>query len=155
MATGLITIAIAMLALAVATAAASIAGLAASVAVAGLGLSWAALTSTSAATRALPTERQGIASGAVNTAAQIGTALGVATLLTVAGLVGSNGQRTGYIVAFLSAAAAAGSYASLLLLRTPSDHAKYHRHPKNCPRRARGISSPSSQSDRARQSCAR
>lgn len=113
MAAGLGVVAVAMLALAAATAAGSVAAVAGAVGVAGLGLSWAAVTSTSAATLALPPDRQGVASGAVNTAAQIGTALGVAVLLSLAAFVGVDGQSTGYIAAFLAAAALAGA-------RTPS-----------------------------------
>jgi len=117
MAAGLGTVAVAMLALAGATAAESVAGLALAVAVAGLGLSWAAVTSTSAATLALPGHRQGVASGAVNTAAQIGTALGVASLLALAAAVGVDGRGTGYVVAFVAAAALAASAALGLLAR--------------------------------------
>lgn len=119
MAAGLGTVAVAMLALAGATARTSVVGLAGAVAIAGLGLSWAAVTSTSAATQALPPERQGVASGAVNTAAQVGTALGVAVLLAVAGLVGVDGQATGYVIAFVVAAALAAVTALLLLLAPP------------------------------------
>jgi MFS family permease len=119
MAAGLATVAVAMLALAAATAAGSVAGLAGAVAVAGLGLSWAAVTSTAAATAALPEARQGVASGAVNTAAQIGTALGVAVLLALAAGVGTGGRSTGYTVAFVAAAALAAVYAALLVVRRP------------------------------------
>ena len=119
-AAGLAVAAAAMLALAAATAAASVAGLAAAAALAGLGLSWAALTSTHAATTALPEHRREVAAGAVNTAAQIGTALGVAVLLALATLVdadGARGQGAGYVAAFLAAAALAAAYAVLLTLR--------------------------------------
>ena len=119
MAAGLATVAVAMLGLAAATATTSVAGLAVAVAVAGLGLSWTALTSTSAATLALPADRQGVASGAVNTAAQIGTALGVAVLLALAAVVGVDGRATGYVVAFLAAAVLAGASAAVLS-RTPA-----------------------------------
>jgi MFS family permease len=117
MAAGLAVVAVAMLCLAAATAAASVAALAASVGLAGLGLSWAAVTSTSAATLALPPARQGVASGAVNTAAQVGTALGVAVLLALAGAVGVEGRATGYVAAFVAAAVLAAAYALLLVLR--------------------------------------
>lgn len=117
MATGLAVVAVAMLGLAAATVVESVAGLAVSVAVAGLGLSWAAVTSTSAATSALPEARQGVAAGAVNTAAQVGTALGVAVLLALAAAVGVDGRSTGYVAAFIAAAALAGTYAVLLLVR--------------------------------------
>lgn len=115
MAAGLAVVATAMIALAGATALRSVTGLAIAVAVAGLGLSWAAVTSTSAAILALPEHRQGVASGAVNTAAQIGTALGVAVLLSIAGNVGAPGHTTGYTIAFIAAAAIAATYALLLL----------------------------------------
>lgn len=108
---------VAMLCLAAATAATSVTGLAASVALAGLGLSWTAITSTSAATRALSSDRQGVAARAVNTSAQVGTALGVAVLLALAASVGDESRGTGYIAAFLAASALAGAYAILLLLR--------------------------------------
>lgn len=127
MASGLAVVATAMLCLAAATAAQSVPALAASVALAGLGLSWAAVTSTSAATLALPPERQGVASGAVNTAAQVGTAVGVAVLLALAAAVGVEEQATGYIAAFLAAAALAGAYSLLLLLpRTTADPDRQH-----------------------------
>ena len=117
MAAGLGVVALGMLALAAATAATSALALAGAVALAGLGLSWAAVTSTSAATLALPAHRQGVASGAVNTAAQIGTALGVAVLLAVASAVGVDQTSAGYLVAFVLAAALAAGYALLLLVR--------------------------------------
>ncbi|WNV73851.1 MFS transporter [Geodermatophilus sp. DSM 44513] len=117
MSAGLGTVAVAMLALAGATAARSVAGLAGAVALAGLGLSWAAVTSTSAATLALPHDRQGVASGAVNTAAQVGTALGVAVLVAVAAAVGVEGRVTGYVAAFLAAGTLAGAVAAVLFLR--------------------------------------
>jgi MFS family permease len=86
-------------------------------AVAGLGLSWAALTTTDAATAALPAERQGTAAGAVGTATQVGTALGIAGLVTVAGIAGSGHHDAahGYVVAFaVSAALAAATSAALV-----------------------------------------
>jgi len=120
MAGGLGVVAVAMSALAVATAARSVVLLAIAVAVAGLGLSWSALTSTNAATAALPEAQQGTAAGAVNTAAQVGTALGVAVLLTTASVVGSGdaGAGRGFVVAFLVAAVfAAGAGAAVTLRR--------------------------------------
>lgn len=115
MAAGLATVSLAMVGCAVATAASSVPALAAAVGVAGLGLSWAAVTSTSAATLALPPERQGVAAGAVNTAAQIGTALGVATLLAVATVVGGD---AGHVAAFLTAAGLAAVWAVVLVHRS-------------------------------------
>ena len=62
----------------------------------GLGLGSASVAATSAGTRALPDDDQGIASGVLNAAAQIGTVLGVAALVPL-----------GYTVGFAAAAAAA------------------------------------------------
>jgi EmrB/QacA subfamily drug resistance transporter len=50
----------------------------------GLGLGVASVASTAKGTAAVPPERQGLASGVLNTAAQVGTALGLAVLVTVA-----------------------------------------------------------------------
>ena len=119
MAVGLGVIAVAMGALALATAAGSVLLLAVAVAVAGLGLSWAAVTSTSAATAALDEGRQGTAAGAVNAAAQVGTALGVAVLLTVASVVGGDdvGDGRGFVAAFLGAALLAAVTGSVIAAR--------------------------------------
>ncbi len=62
----------------------------------GLGLGSASVAATSAGTRALPDDDQGIASGVLNAAAQIGTVLGVAALVPL-----------GYTAGFVAAAAAA------------------------------------------------
>lgn len=116
MATGLAVVAVSMGGIAIATAIRSLLVLAVAVALAGLGLSWAAVTSTDAATAALPSERQGTAAGAVNTAAQVGTALGVAVLVTVASLVDgeSAAEGRGYVAAFAVAAGLAGVIALAL-----------------------------------------
>jgi MFS family permease len=50
----------------------------------GLGLGVASVASTAKGTAAVPPPRQGLASGVLNTAAQVGTALGLALLVTVA-----------------------------------------------------------------------
>jgi MFS family permease len=50
----------------------------------GVGLGIASVASTAAGTAAVPAEQQGLASGLLNTAAQVGTALGLAVLVTVA-----------------------------------------------------------------------
>jgi hypothetical protein len=124
MAAGLAVVAVAIAALAAATAARSTALLAVAVGVAGLGLSWAAVTSTDAATAALPPDRQATAAGAVNTAAQVGTALGVAVLLTVASVgAGDTSSARGYVVAFLAAAALAAATAGALLVGRPAEPA--------------------------------
>ncbi len=119
MAAGLAVVTVAMGALAAATAVRSLPVLAAAVALAGLGSSWAAVTSTYAATAALPPTRQGTAAGAVDTAAQTGTALGVAVLVTVASLTsgGSEGGGPGHVAAFVTAAVVAGTVAVALVLR--------------------------------------
>ena len=62
----------------------------------GLGLGSASVTATAAGTRALPDDEQGIASGVLNAAAQIGTVVGVAALVPL-----------GYTAGFLAAAVAA------------------------------------------------
>ncbi len=120
MATGLGVVAVAMAALAAATATTSVAALTLAVAIAGLGLSWAALTSTDAATAALPMNQQGTAAGGVNTAAQIGTAVGVAALLTLATALNNDPvSGRGYTAAFLAAAITAGAVALTLATRRP------------------------------------
>jgi MFS family permease len=50
----------------------------------GLGLGTASVASTAKGTAAVPAERQGLASGVLNTAAQVGTALGLAVLVSIA-----------------------------------------------------------------------
>jgi hypothetical protein len=50
----------------------------------GLGLGVASVASTAKGTAAVPAARQGLASGVLNTAAQVGTALGLAVLVTLA-----------------------------------------------------------------------
>jgi EmrB/QacA subfamily drug resistance transporter len=50
----------------------------------GLGLGAGSVAATAAGTAALPGERQGLASGLLNTAAQVGTALGLAVLVAIA-----------------------------------------------------------------------
>lgn len=119
MAAGLAVVAVAMGGLAAATAARSVPLLMVAVALAGLGLSWAAVTSTEAATAALPAAQQGTAAGAVNTAAQVGTALGVAALLTVVSAVdgGTMSSGRGSSVAFLGAAFLAAAVAVPVALR--------------------------------------
>lgn len=146
MAAGLAVVTLAMGGMALGTAGRSLPVLVAAVAVAGLGLSWAAVTSTDAATAALPPERQGAAAGAVNTAAQIGTALGVAVLVTVASVAGGAGSGTdgggarGYVVAFLVAAGLAGAVALALTvprLLSPSRRSPRPGAPEH-PSRSRG-----------------
>jgi hypothetical protein len=75
---------------------------------AGIGLSSVAATATGTD---VPEDLQGVASGVLNTAAQLGTALGVAAILLVAALFsGSGGPAGGAPAGWLAAAlvAAAG-----------------------------------------------
>jgi MFS family permease len=66
----------------------------------GTGLGCASVASTASGTAALPDGAQGIASGVLSAAAQIGSAIGLALLVTLAGPIGYRG-------AFAAAAAAA------------------------------------------------
>jgi EmrB/QacA subfamily drug resistance transporter len=103
--------------------------LVAGVVIAGAGLTCAAVASTASGTAAAARDVQGMASGLLNTAAQIGTALGIAALVTVAAartaaLAGAGGPTPaqlvqGFRLAFLTAAllASLGTLATLLLVR--------------------------------------
>jgi MFS family permease len=66
----------------------------------GLGLGSASVAATAAGTRALPDDEQGIASGVLNAAAQIGTVVGVAALVPL-------GYTAGFAAAAVAALAAA------------------------------------------------
>jgi MFS family permease len=69
----------------------------------GAGLGCASVASTASGTAALPDEEQGIASGVLNAAAQIGSAVGVAALVPL-------GARGGFAAtALLALVAATGS----------------------------------------------
>jgi MFS family permease len=69
----------------------------------GLGLGCASVAATASGTAALPDEEQGIASGVLNASAQVGTALGLATFVSL-------GYVPGFVaVAALALAAATGS----------------------------------------------
>jgi MFS family permease len=74
----------------------SAAGFAAAFVVMGAGLGAAAVASTASGTQALPESEQGIASGVLNAAAQIGTALGLAAVVTLAAPLG---DRAGFVAA--------------------------------------------------------
>jgi MFS family permease len=79
----------------------------------GLGLGVASVASTSMGTAAVPAQRQGLASGLLNTAAQVGTALGLAVLVAVAS------ARTGALTppgARPSAAAVVDGYRCAILV---------------------------------------
>jgi EmrB/QacA subfamily drug resistance transporter len=80
----------------------------------GVGLGAGSVAATTEGTAALPAHRQGIASGLLNTAAQIGTALGLAVLVAVAALADRpvDGFRLAFAVDAALAAAVALAVAS-------------------------------------------
>jgi MFS family permease len=82
----------------------------------GVGLGMASVASTQTGTDAADSAYRGVASGVLNSAAQVGTAVGVAFLLPLAAAVGLN-TMTGYRIGFIGAGAiaAAGILASLLV----------------------------------------
>ena len=98
-------------------------------ALSGLGLGCASVASTARGTSAMEKGKRGLASGLLNTAAQVGTALGLAALLAIAGaytgaLSGGSEPKVealvaGYRLAFLVAAGVAslGVLAALGLIR--------------------------------------
>ena len=107
MAGGLATVALAALAL-MAGAAASTPALLATFALMGAGLGVASVASTAAGTRAAGDERPGLGSGLLNTAAQLGSALGLALLVAPAAAAGF---AWGWAGAAAVAAAAGGAIA--------------------------------------------
>jgi predicted MFS family arabinose efflux permease len=128
MALGLGTVTAAMLLLSRVPARGGLLWLVAGLVIAGLGLTCAAVASTAAGTAAAAADDQGLASGLLNTAAQLGTALGIAALVTVAAARTSAlaGTRlptpaqlvNGFRLAFLAAALLAllGALAVLLVI---------------------------------------
>jgi MFS family permease len=107
MATGLLGVATAMLVL---VATHSVAPLATAFALSGLSLGAAAVASTNLGTSAVDPERRGAVSGLLNTSTQLGTAIGVAVLSTVAAAAT---MRVAY-----AAAAAFSTAVALILLAT-------------------------------------
>jgi MFS family permease len=73
----------------------------------GVSLGCASVASTTAGTAAAGGAREGVASALLNTAAQVGTALGVAVLLSVAAAAGSPAAFAGAIAVALAGAAVA------------------------------------------------
>jgi MFS family permease len=74
----------------------------------GAGVGCAALGSTAAGTEAVERDRQGLASGLLNTAAQLGNALGLAVfVLLAAGVGGHDGFRAAFAAGALAAAGTA------------------------------------------------
>lgn len=79
----------------------------------GFGTGLAATASTARGTASADAGRHGLASGLLNAAAQVGTSVGLALLVTLAG----DGGLPGYRRAFAAAAVIAGAAAAALLLR--------------------------------------
>jgi EmrB/QacA subfamily drug resistance transporter len=73
----------------------------------GASLGCASVASTTAGTAAVDRTREGVASGLLNTTAQLGAALGVAVLLSLAAAAGSGAAFAGAVVIAVAAAAAA------------------------------------------------
>ena len=129
MSLGLAVVAAAALVTAGITAESGVANVLAGAALSGLGLGCASVAATARGTSAVEEGKRGLASGFMNTSAQVGTALGLASLLTLAAtrtaalsggaLSGSEALVAGYRFAFLLAAgvASAGVVAALWLLR--------------------------------------
>jgi EmrB/QacA subfamily drug resistance transporter len=129
MSLGLAVVAAAALITAGITAESGVAYVLAGAALSGLGLGCASVAATARGTSAVEEGKRGLASGFMNTSAQVGTALGLASLLTLAAtrsaalsggaLSGGEALVAGYRFAFLLAAgvASAGVVAALWLLR--------------------------------------
>jgi len=94
-----------------------IAGLVAGVVVAGVGLGIAAVAATSLGTR-VRSELTGSATGLLNTAAQLGTALGVAALVTIASITS---PPTGTAIAWAAGAATAALTGLIVLTARTGD----------------------------------
>jgi MFS family permease len=104
----------------------------AALAVMGTGLGGASVASTHAGTEAADPAHQGVASGVLTSAAQIGTAFGLAILTPLATAAGSavaDGYRTGFIGT--CALALAGLLASLLLPPPRASARQNHQHQKS------------------------
>jgi len=129
MSSGLAVVAAAALVTAGITAEGGVTYVLAGAALSGLGLGCASVAATARGTSEVEAGKRGLASGFMNTSAQVGTALGLASLLTLAAtrtaalsggaLSGAEALVAGYRLAFLLAAgvALAGVVAALSLLR--------------------------------------
>jgi MFS family permease len=129
MSSGLVVVALSALVSAGITAEGGIAYVLAGAALSGLGLGCASVASTARGTTAVEEGKRGLASGFMNTSAQVGTALGLAALLTLAAtrtaVVSDSAASTaealvaGYRLAFLAAAGVAslGVVAALYFFR--------------------------------------
>ena len=129
MSLGLAVVAAAALVTAGITAESGVAYALAGAAMSGLGLGCASVASTARGTSAVEDEKRGLASGFMNTSAQVGTALGLATLISLAAArtaalsgateSGADALVAGYRFAFLVAAGVAslGVVAALYVFR--------------------------------------
>jgi EmrB/QacA subfamily drug resistance transporter len=84
MVSGLVVVAVALIVLARISVAGGLAYVVIGVALCGLGLGLASVASTAVGTSAASSHEQGLAAGLLNTAAQVGTAIGIAALATIA-----------------------------------------------------------------------
>jgi MFS family permease len=126
---GLIAVAVSALVTAGITAERGVAYVLTGAALSGLGLGCASVASTARGTSAVEEGKRGLASGLLNTAAQVGTALGLAALLTIAAAhtsalsggseSGAKALVAGYRLAFFAATGVAslGVLAALGLMR--------------------------------------
>ncbi len=129
MSSGLAVVAASALVTAGITAESGVGYVLAGAALSGLGLGCASVASTARGTSAVEEGKRGLASGFMNTSAQVGTALGLATLLTIAAAYtddlsgdaasGAEAVVAGYRFAFFLAAgiASLGVVAALCLLQ--------------------------------------
>lgn len=132
MSAGLAVVAAAALVTAGITAESGVGHVLAGAALSGLGLGCASVASTARGTSAVAEGKRGLASGFMNTSAQVGTALGLASLLTIAAAhagslsggpePGAEALVAGYRLAFFLAAgiASLGLVAALCLVRDTS-----------------------------------
>jgi hypothetical protein len=116
---GLATVAAAMLLLSRIPARGGLPWLVAGLVLAGSGLTCASVAATATGTEAARADAQGLAAGLLNTAAQVGTALGIAALVTVAAgrtaaLAGGATPTAAELVAGFRSAFLAGAGAALL-----------------------------------------
>lgn len=131
MVSGLVTVAAAMLLLYRIPTHGGLPWLVAGLVIAGSGLTCASVASTAAGTAVAASDAQGLASGLLNTAAQLGTALGIAALVTVAAartatLTGAGDPTSaqlvdGFRLAFLAGALLALLGALVILLLVPKE----------------------------------
>jgi EmrB/QacA subfamily drug resistance transporter len=123
MAIGLVLVAIAMVLTSRIRADGGVGFLITGLTLSGLGVGIAAVASTGLATSAVASDRQGVASGLLNTATQLGTAIGVAAFVTAAAarthaIAGGDASDAaiveGFHAAYLAAAVLAGVAAALI-----------------------------------------